>query len=356
MKINSIFKDRLYSLPSASRITSTESKIIKKILSSSKCDINIDKLSLVCVEEDYDFYQINSGNKIYELKFSLDHKSEKFNREIKNVKTSKSLYTSKYLDNGTIKVGDKVSYLIAESFRSESLFDYGRSELTTDLDLFCECYCDFALFGNYRITQTTLSKRFLEESVLSSVFDKDQQKHIENHSDYVRCDLIINNLKSDIEQLLKKLPKKYTGNIIGDFGKNSIYVGEGSFLFKDLRYGCKGHVYSDIANAVLFFGLDKKIENSLISNISSRMSIPVDRDLYDAFYEVELRKKALFYLIQYLKEVYLYESSRIEVIVSLIDSFSQSYERLCKIPIFREHRHFISMNITEPILEGNPKD
>jgi hypothetical protein len=86
------------------------------------------------------------------------------------------------------------------------------------------------------------------------------------------------------------------------------------------------------------------------------MSIPVDRDLYNIFYELELRRKALDYLLQYLKEVYLYESSRVEVIINIIDSFSQSFNRLCKIPIFEENRGFILSNIAEPILESEMQD
>jgi hypothetical protein len=83
------------------------------------------------------------------------------------------------------------------------------------------------------------------------------------------------------------------------------------------------------------------------------MSIEEDRSLYNDFYQIELRKKAIQYLLQYLKEVYLYESSRVETIMNIIDSFSQSYNRLCKIPIFRDNREFITKNITEPILDNN---
>mgnify|MGYP003625855926 CR=1 FL=1 len=356
MKSDSIFKDRLYSLPSSSRVTATETKIIKKILASSKCDIKVDKLCLVYVEEDYDFYHIYSGSNIFDLKFSLDHESEKFNREIKNTKLCKSKSVPKYVDSGVVKVGDKISYLICESNRSESLFDYGRSHLASNLDLFVDFYCDFASNGNYKLLYKTLLSDLMKEADMKSIFDLDQKSYIENHSDYDKCENIINKLKSDISRRLNALPKIYTGNIIGDFDKNSVFTEGNNFSFKDLRYGCKGHVYSDIANITLYYGLSKPVEKTLLQKITQKMSLTVDNSLYNQFYELELRRKALHYLLQYLKEVYVYESSRIEVIVNLIDSFSQSFNRICKIPIIRDNREFILSNIAEPIIESETKD
>ena len=356
MKSSSIFKDRLYSLPFSGRITAAESKIIKKILSSSKVEIKTDKISLVSVEDDYDFYQIHSGHKLFDLKFSLDCESEKFNREIKNTKLCKSPFVSKYLDSGIIKVGDKISYLICESNSSESLFDYGRSHLTSNMDSFVNSYCGFSSGSNYKLLYKTLLSRLTEDADMESIFDLDQKSYIENHSGYDKCKNIIDALRSDISTRLSVLPKVYTGNIVGDFNKNSVFVWEEDFLFKDLRYWCRGHVYSDLANIVLYYGLSNSMEKTLLKKVSLGMSIPVDRDLYNIFYELELRRKALDYLLQYLKEVYLYESSMVEVIINIIDSFSQSFNRLCKIPIFEENRRFILSNIAEPILESEMQD
>ncbi len=356
MKSDSIFKDRLYTLPSSGRITATETKIIKKILSFSKCDIKVDKISLVCVEEDYDFYHIYSGSNIFDLKFSLDHESEKFNREIKNTKLCKSKSVPKYVDSGVVKVGDKISYLICESNRSESLFDYGRSHLSSNLDLFVDFYCDFASNGNYKLLYKTLLSDSMKEEDMKSIFDLDQKSYIDNHSDYDKCENIINQLKSDILNKLHALPKIYTGNIIGDFDKNSVFTEGNNFLFKDLRYGCRGHVYSDVANITLYYGLSKPIEKTLLQKITQKMSLTAENNLYNQFYELELRRKALHYLLQYLKEVYVYESSRIEVIINLIDSFSQSFNRVCKIPVIRDNREFLLRNIAEPIIESDTKD
>ncbi len=346
----------MYTLPSSGRVTATETKIIKKILTSSKCDIKVDKLCLVCVEEDYDFYHIYSGSNIFDLKFSLDYESEKFNREIKNTKLCKSKSVPKYVDSGVVKVGDKISYLICESNSSESLFDYGRSHLSSNLDLFVDFYCDFASNGNYKLLHKTLLSDSMKEADMESIFDLDQKSYIENHSDYHKCENIINELKSDISSRLNALPKIYTGNIIGDFDKNSIFTEGNNFSFKDLRYGCKGHMYSDIANITLYYGLSKPVEKTLLQKITQKMSLTVDNNLYDQFYELELRRKALHYLLQYLKEVYVYESSRIEVIINLIDSFSQSFNRVCKIPIIKDNRKFILSNIAEPIIESDSKD
>ena len=63
-----------------------------------------------------------------------------------------------------------------------------------------------------------------------------------------------------------------------------------------------------------------------------------------------LRKKLGELITAYIKEVYLYDSYRYEKIMHIADTFSHLYERFVKIPIFKEHRHFIMKTITEPIL------
>lgn len=349
MNINSIFRDRLYNLPVNSSPSQVERKIVSKILDMCGISAENTKLSLLYVEEDYDFYTLKGGFQGLDLKFSLDYKSKNFAREIKNVKTCKSQYSPKYLNSDTVKVGDKVSFLICQSDPSESLFDYGRSVLSSDLSLFCECYSDFASHSNYRVLYKTIVKEFVMESNMDQIFDEDQKSFIENNSDYLKCKLIVDILKSEILDRLGKLPKLYTGNILGDITKNSIFTSGNEFSFKDLRFACKGHVYSDVANMVLFYGLNSDVENKLLKSVSEKCGVHFNQNLYNCYYEVELRRRALYYLLQYLKEVYVYESMRIETIINIIDSFSQSYKRLCKIPIFKENRDFILSNITEPV-------
>lgn len=355
MDISSIFRDRLYNLPVSSDPTQVERKIVSRVLDSCGITINDSKLSLLYVEEDYDFYTIRGDTHGLDLKFSLDHESKNFLREIKNVKNCKSQYSSRYIKSDTVKVGDKVCFLLCQSDLSESLFDYGRSILSSNLNLFCDCYADFSSHSNYRILYKTIVKDSVINADMEQIFDDDQKGFIKNNSDYQKCKFIIDELKSEILDRLKKLPKLSTGNILGDITKNSIFTSGDQFLFKDLRFACKGHFYSDIANIVLFFGLNPAAEKQLLKTVSQKCQVNLNQNLYDAYYEVELRRRALYYLLQYLKEVYVYESMRVETIINIIDSFSQSYKRLCKIPVFKENRDFILSNITEPVFGDDIK-
>ena len=136
--------------------------------------------------------------------------------------------------------------------------------------------------------------------------------------------------------------------------KKPIFISMEGVQFDDLRNLCRGHVFSDIADITLSFGLGPLVEIDIIKNFCSSLGVDYDKPLYDLFYAVELRKKCISYLIRYLKEVYLYESQRVYEIVRIIDEFSLSYERMCKIPAFEENREFIRKNITEPVLEDGP--
>ena len=54
--------------------------------------------------------------------------------------------------------------------------------------------------------------------------------------------------------------------------------------------------------------------------------------------------------MNYLKEVYLYDSRRTDEIIKISDQFSQSYDRYMSISHFKNNENFILKTITEPIL------
>ena len=111
-----------------------------------------------------------------------------------------------------------------------------------------------------------------------------------------------------------------------------------------------GHPLVDFVDFILDAAVSQRKERQLLNEFCEQGKLENDKGLYDKIYMTVLRKKLGELLIGYIREVYLYDSYRYENIMNIADTFSHLYERFCKIPVFKENRHFIMKTITEPIL------
>lgn len=354
MKISSIYNGRLYTMPIPSQPSNVELEFIKRIIGKSNVNVDISNLDMVECSEDYDMYRIRTKQKTLSLKFSYDYENKYLLKEIQNVKKIKTEITPVYLDSGVIEVGDKILYLLCEFHNGEPIMDVGRSYLSTEFDLFLESYKKIHGQKAGRLTYKGLNNQIVKDFNLRGIFNNEHIQAIDNSSDFLKIEGLVLEIKKEINSLKSKLPDVTTGLVLGGATPTNIFVCSRGIQFDDLRSLCKGHVFSDIASIVLSFGLGPLIEIDMVKRACSSIGINYDKSLYDLFYAVELRKKCLSYLFRYLKEVYLYESQRVYEIVKIIDEFSLSYERMCKIPVFKENREFIRKNITEPVLEDGP--
>lgn len=341
-------------MPIPSQPSNIEMEFIKRILSNSSVNVDVTRLDPIDSSEDYDMYRIFTNNGALSLKFSYEYDNKHLLREIKNSKKLNTPNTPKYIDGGVAEVGDKILYLLCKFHNGEPIMEVGRSYISTELDLFLEAYKNLHRCSVGRLTYKGLNTQFIKGNNMRDIFGDEQIKAIDTNSDFAKIEKLISCLKKEVNSLKSKLPDVTTGLILGGATPSNVFVSREGVQFDDLRNLCKGHMFSDIADITLSFGLGPLVEIDIVKNFCSSLGVDYDKPLYDLFYAVELRKKCISYLIRYLKEVYLYESQRVYEIVRIIDEFSLSYERMCKIPVFKENREFIRKNITEPVLEDGP--
>lgn len=341
-------------MPIPSQPSNIEMEFIKRILSNSSVNVDVTRLDSIDSSEDYDMYRIFTNNGALSLKFSYEYDNKHLLREIKNSKKLNTPNTPKYIDGGVAEVGDNILYLLCKFHNGEPIMEVGRSYISTELDLFLEAYKNLHRCSVGRLTYKGLNTQFIKDNNMRDIFGDEQIKAIDTNSDFAKIEKLISCLKKEVNSLKSKLPDVTTGLILGGATPSNVFVSREGVQFDDLRNLCKGHMFSDIADITLSFGLGPLVEIDIVKNFCSSLGVDYDKPLYDLFYAVELRKKCISYLIRYLKEVYLYESQRVYEIVRIIDEFSLSYERMCKIPVFKENREFIRKNITEPVLEDGP--
>lgn len=354
MKISSIYNGRLYTMPIPSQPSNSELKFINRVISQINVDIDVKDLDVLEVTEDYDMYRIFSKDKVYSFKFSYDHENKFLLKEIKNSKSLKVDNVSRYIEGGTVTVGEKILYLLSEFHNGEPIMNVARSYISSNFEDFLESYRKIHSQKLGRLTYKGLSMQFLKDCDVKNVFSPENILAINSHSDFEVIRNIVSSLRSDIKTRLNKLNNKSTGLLVGGLHPCNIFVDKGKIFFDDLRFVCKGHVFSDLSSLILSFGIKEKTETQLVKSLCSYFGLDYDKGLYNDFYNIELRKHCISYLLRYLKEVYIYESQRVYEIVRVIDEFSLCYERMCKIPVFKENRGFIRKNITEPVLEDGP--
>jgi len=351
-----IFSGRLYTLPTNKKADRDDKTLIQKVLQKGGHDICLKNLELVKVGEDYDLYFIKTEDKFYSLKLSFDPDSKPLKREMSFIKKTKIKSSPTFVSGGNIVVGDKLFYLLCETRPSESVTDYGLGAVSGQFDKFLEDYSELYNESANSYTFKKQTKDFVSSFNFEDLFGQDEIAYIEQSSDYKRCELIITTLQKEILNLSKSLDYPFQNTILGDVDLSYIFYDGVDFQFFDLQNSCVGHVFSDLINISLTFGLNKDAEKSLVTKACSKLNITYDQSLFALLHSIELRKKALKLFCNYLKEIYLYESQRIEELFKLSQEFTASYEEYCKIPIVKEHRHFIFKNITEPILEASPKE
>ena len=336
-----IFEGKLYTLPINRKPDHSDKTLIKKILEKEGHNISLDYLKLIKTGEDYDLFFIRTDDKFYSLKLSLDGDNKSLKRELDLVKKLDCESVPSFVGGGNITVGDKLFYLLCETHPSEPVTDYGIGCLSEGFTKFLKDYSDLynSRPSNYSFKQQT--KDFIESLDLGNLFSGDEVKHIDSNSDYLKCRNIISNLSSEVLNLVNKIDYPFSNNIIADIDTSYIFYNGLDFQFFDLKNCCRGHVFSDLANISLTLGFSKDSEKDFVTKSCSELNIEYDQNLFSTLYNLELRKKALKLFVCYLKEIYLYESQRIEEIFKITQEFTKSYETYCKIPIIKENRHFI---------------
>ena len=351
-----IFSGRLYTLPTNKQPNRADKTLIKKILEKNGYEIPLKNLELVKVGEDYDLYFIKTEDKLYSLKLSFDPDNKSLKREMSFIKKAKIKSAPTFVSGGNVVVGDKLFYLLCEAAPSESITDYGLGAISGQFDKFLEDYSELYNQSNNSYTFQKQTKDFVSSFNFQDLFGQDEIGYIQQSSDHKLCELIIATIQKEILNLCKNLDHTFQNTILGDVDLSYIFYDGVDFQFFDLKNSCVGHAFSDFINISLTLGLNKDAEKSLITKACSKLNIAYDQSLFELLHSIELRKKALKLFCNYLKEVYLYESQRIEELFKLAQEFTASYERYCKIPIVKENRQFIFKNITEPILEASPKE
>jgi hypothetical protein len=353
MSLLNLFENRAYLLNSNKEIENEEIEIINIILSSLKKPMNATDLELISINDDYDTYKFNFKNSSFCIKISLDGDCASLKNEYESLRKINKLICANLIKYGKIKIGDEISYLITTYENAESVFQLGRSLLINNFDSFCDSYLELQkskpLKNNFKnhfndiIKMIDIKSYFLEDS-LSSIL---------NYTDLEKIYEILNSIKEEINLIYKKIPKCNKYICHGNLNYNNVITRNEVFKFINFDKSFQSHCFLDFSHLMIELGTTYELESHIFKDFCNKMNIEYNEktlDEYKQYYEFSLRAKAAETLVNYLKEVYLYQSLRSDKIIKLCDRFSQGYDRYSTISILDQNKEFIIKTLTEPIL------
>ena len=350
VKISSLFKDKAYAFSQTGN-TEDDCHFASKVLEKIEPNFDIKNINLLGVYEHFDVYSIiGENNEHFKLKISLSDPQKVLSREVTALRRlSKTSVVPKHSKQGKDKVGEAITYLLTKAPHGENIRNYGRSVILQNLDKLLENYFELGRSRNVRSTYKSIITPFLEQSVPSKFLPTDSLEAFKEYTDYDKCETFLINLKEEMKDLLDIITPDFKHKCHGALSLDSVFFNGENFYFDDLHNVCMGHPFLDFADLMLESGVPKDMDYELLQKFCRKGEIEHRHSLYNSMYYFQLRKKLAELIINYITEIYIYDSYRYEKILEIADTFSHNYERFCKVEIFKEHREFIMKTICEPI-------
>ena len=349
MKLPSLFKDKAYAFSQAGN-SEDDCKFAVALLTKTHPDLIFTDISLWSVTDHYDIFMVRDKNgHFFKLKISLSDPDGFLKKESVVLRRGSSPSLPILLDYGTITIGDKVTYLLSRIPAGESVRSYGRSCLTNELDLFFKSYWSFAKSHNVKPTYKKIINYLANQLIPTNSLGAESQEALQKHSDYDLSEKLLLELRGDLLGCFKDVQKQLNKKCHGALSLDSIFYYGGGFYFEELYNVSMGHPYIDFCDLLIEMGSPPENDIQLWKQFCKSGSFPQDRELYSKVYQLCIRKKLASLLINYIKEIYLYDSFRYENIFYIADSFSHAYARFQGIESFDKNKDFIMKTICEPI-------
>jgi hypothetical protein len=343
-----LFNNRAYLIDSTTLADPIDEKALGKILRSSGIDGTISSTQLLSEENDYDNYQIElDDGTLWRLKISFDKNTPVLKREAAVLKNSDGVATGQLHLLSDSTLGQKLPHLIFQFPPALSASDLGKSFLIKERELLFNSY--FALLQTLspkRQYNSIVRERFKTFNIAKS-FPRISRDAIKAHSDYEAFVNFFTALRKETEA---KLFAPMGEKCLGGLPFKGIFFFEDLFFFDYLHDTCLHHPFADLVDLVLDLGVNKETEDILFKEFCEIGNLKGQEYLYQEVYDIQLRKKLVELVGQYLTEVYMFGSRGIDDLIYLADNFFQCSERFRRIPTFLDNQDFLFKTITEPVL------
>ena len=217
-----------------------------------------------------------------------------------------------------------------------------------NFDVFLDCYKSFCQTKPSKLKYKSVLSNCLNYWDIEKNFSETAKLSIKNNTDY---DRIINIQKDLGQNLINSIPTvENESTCISSLSLDSIYFSNNLFYFDKLQNTCSYHPIVDIVDIFFNFGLKEDSEKEILEKFYQYYNVFHNQSFYDEVYLMQSKKKLLELLFCYLREVYMFRSTRLDTIINISNEFHNCYRKFNKIGSFLDNKKFIFDLITEPIL------
>jgi len=353
MNASQLFSGRAYSFNSEVGIEEDQAafRFVSEVLSKSNLDINIEKLSEIEYNENFDAYKVESGGYIYSVKISFDENCEHILNEINFYKNnSDSGLIPIYLDSGKIRIGSDIIFSICSFDNGSSIEEEGNLSIFENSDSFFYTIYHFAnlkaemSFGEYL-------KVYLRDTELDKCSEILKQSISVNH------DLEV--IKEAFELINKEVFEEFDKSLLGNnkcchgtLCFDNIVTREGLYKLKNFNLSFVGSEFFDIAFLCVDSGFPKHMSLLLFERYCAFKGVDFIENKKEFSSCVKICSGLFFsrILFDYLIEETIFETRRPERLFAMCLKFSKSFHNLKHLNCAEIVGETLKKVITKPVI------
>lgn len=355
MNFESIYKNRPYLFEIKKDSFEGNEEIIEEILKKENLPFSNVEISFVSSNYNYDVYKVIDKNNSYCIKYSFDGNNQSIKKEFDMVRSLSNDVSAVAIAYGKLFFGDAVHYSIFSFENAEDIRSLGISTVMSNLRDFLK---DFGALQNYSAEVDSFNS-YLTAFLDSVKIERFPEESIEAISAHTNLSIIkdsIKEIESEILCLCDPKVVRRSSLCHGNLKPSNVLCKNGAFKFVDFNDSYCGNQFLDLASLIIHSGLSSGIAKELIENFlceQGREYSEQARLEYRVCHQIMIRKIFLETLSAYLKEVYVFSSSRPMKILDCIDLFSKNADEFFKISTVMKHKEFIYKTMMEPIVGFN---
>lgn len=330
-------------------------ELIKKIFSSLDESPPIKSAQFITSTSNYDIYKVSAANKLFNLKLSFSDQCSTIHRENKNLKLIDYPIAPKSLQSGKIKIGEQIHYSITSFENADKVSDVGRFYLMENLNFFLDSYSIINKSKNPNNKFIESLTDYFEHSQIEDGFFSHALDAIDQYFDLELIKTLFSDIHTEASDIydVSIFEKDYFCH--GDLIINNIITRNNLFKFINFDYSHAGNPMIDLSKIILSIGLKHSDKKSFINEFCSKINYKFNQKEYDVCEAMNLLLLLYKHIIDFMYEVYMFESERQGEICRIVADYTQNLNNFIKLPFFHKYSDFISKTITQPILNISPK-
>ena len=350
MDQSQLFSKRAYVFDGSDKNTDSELDFVKKIFFSLDSPINVENAKLKESTHSYDLYKVISKSRVYALKISFADECKVIHRENNILSSIECPVAPTAITSGQIKIGDNIQYSIMSHEQSDKVIELGRGILIENFNYFCQSY---KILRENDPPQNSLSEvigDLFDLSNLENNFLETSIEAIESYTDKQKIKSLFSDIKTELASSFDSGVLNRHDFCHGNLCIDNILCRNNTFKMINFDYAHRGNVMFDLSRLILSIGCSGNQKTQLIRKFCSETGVEFKESEYNSCEKINLLLLLHNLAINYLYEVYMFDSAREINICNIINEFAQNYKNFHKLRLFEKHKDFISKTVIEPIV------